>query len=208
MSNKLEPTTLPLSTLSVEDFPAKTSALQEREQALKESEVDCGLSSLGSFAKWDHDTLSWKTSQLSLLGGSVSFSETWPNAGMMQSGTVYQRHRSAPRTLETGSLSWPTPLAGDGTKDGTRSLARVVQTGHPKGRLDGKLRNGRSWPTPTARDWRSGKSSDERFAQNSRPLSEHVEREVTNGGRLNPTWVEWLMGFPLGWTDLDASETQ
>ena len=28
-----------------------------------------------------------------------------------------------------------------------------------------------------------------------------------NGGQLNPTWVEWLMGFPLGWTDLSASET-
>jgi len=25
-------------------------------------------------------------------------------------------------------------------------------------------------------------------------------------GSLNPTWVEWLMGYPLGWTDLDASE--
>jgi hypothetical protein len=23
------------------------------------------------------------------------------------------------------------------------------------------------------------------------------------GGQLNPTWVEWLMGFPLGWTDLE-----
>lgn len=22
------------------------------------------------------------------------------------------------------------------------------------------------------------------------------------GGQLNPTWVEWLMGWPLGWTDL------
>lgn len=28
-----------------------------------------------------------------------------------------------------------------------------------------------------------------------------------SGGQLNPTWVEWLMGFPLGWTDLNASET-
>ena len=27
-----------------------------------------------------------------------------------------------------------------------------------------------------------------------------------NGGQLNPMWVEWLMGFPLGWTDLSASE--
>ncbi len=27
-------------------------------------------------------------------------------------------------------------------------------------------------------------------------------------GQLNPDWVEWLMGFPIGWTDLNASETQ
>ena len=26
-------------------------------------------------------------------------------------------------------------------------------------------------------------------------------------GPLNPVWVEWLMGWPLGWTDCDASET-
>jgi len=28
-----------------------------------------------------------------------------------------------------------------------------------------------------------------------------------HNGRLNPTWVEWLMGFPLTWTVLQASET-
>jgi hypothetical protein len=22
------------------------------------------------------------------------------------------------------------------------------------------------------------------------------------GGQPNPMWVEWLMGFPIGWTDL------
>jgi len=27
------------------------------------------------------------------------------------------------------------------------------------------------------------------------------------GGQLNPMWVEWLMGFPIGWTDLKDSET-
>ena len=35
--------------------------------------------------------------------------------------------------------------------------------------------------------------------------------EVTPLGRLgplNPEWVEWLMGFPIGWTELSASETQ
>ena len=30
---------------------------------------------------------------------------------------------------------------------------------------------------------------------------------VSDGGPLNPTWVEWLMGFPAGWTVLEPSET-
>lgn len=23
------------------------------------------------------------------------------------------------------------------------------------------------------------------------------------GGQLNPDWVDWLMGFPVGWTNID-----
>lgn len=40
-------------------------------------------------------------------------------------------------------------------------------------------------------------------------ISEEERRSMASGGggQLNPTWVEWLMGFPLGWTDLNASET-
>lgn len=83
------------------------------------------------------------------------------------------------------------------------------------------------WPTPQARDWKSGNVSANTQAKNSRPLSEavwatptshprtHTPRQVDHGaqlanqvgGTLNPTWVEWLMGFPLGWTDLEPSAT-
>ena len=40
-------------------------------------------------------------------------------------------------------------------------------------------------------------------------ITEEERRNMSqgNGGQLNPTWVEWLMGFPLGWTDLNVSET-
>lgn len=56
-------------------------------------------------------------------------------------------------------------------------------------------------PTPTSRDHRSGKASEETHARNSRPLSEQI------GGLLNPQFIEAMQGFPIGWTDLDVSET-
>lgn len=59
----------------------------------------------------------------------------------------------------------------------------------------------RMFATPTARDWRSGKASKQTMERNSRPLSEQV------GGLLNPEWVEWLMGWPIGWTELPPLET-
>ena len=58
----------------------------------------------------------------------------------------------------------------------------------------------RMMPTPSARDWKSGKASQATMEHNSRPLSEVI------GGSLNPNWVEWLMGYPLGWTVLEPSE--
>ena len=34
-----------------------------------------------------------------------------------------------------------------------------------------------------------------------------VSYEGGESGQLNPTWVEWLMGCPVGWTDLGDPET-
>ena len=34
----------------------------------------------------------------------------------------------------------------------------------------------------------------------------HLSRGWT-GGKLNPDWVEWLMGWPIGWTELKPLET-
>jgi DNA (cytosine-5)-methyltransferase 1 len=59
------------------------------------------------------------------------------------------------------------------------------------------------WPTPQAHDAKHLTSKPKPTGQ--KMLSTHIyERDdSTSGGRLNPTWVEWLMGFPLGWTDLE-----
>ncbi len=103
------------------------------------------------------------------------------------------------------SLAWPTPTvqmsktSGMGYEASRRELNRAIaRNGYPSclaTAIQGTV------ATPTARDWRSGKASETTHAKNSWPLSEQI------GGSLNPTWVEWLMGWPLGWTDLQPLET-
>jgi hypothetical protein len=55
-------------------------------------------------------------------------------------------------------------------------------------------------PTPTAHNAKETNAPSE-ATRNTPTLAAQV------GGKLNPTWVEWLMGWPLGWTDLSASAT-
>lgn len=54
-------------------------------------------------------------------------------------------------------------------------------------------------PTPTAHDSKDVSAGD--FRRHTPPLG------CVAGGSLNPEWIEWLMGFPTGWTDLKHSET-
>jgi hypothetical protein len=91
--------------------------------------------------------------------------------------------------------NWPTPhgFSKDGRSNG------------PSGNELGRAVNRAMVATPQARDYKSGKFSpggkSHRASQaRGKSLSEQV------GGSLNPMWVEWLMGWPLGWTDLKPLE--
>ncbi|SET71554.1 hypothetical protein SAMN05443270_1091 [Lacrimispora sphenoides] len=103
---------------------------------------------------------------------------------------------------------WPTPTATD-------SVAR--KPGNPIMTKNGTVRHknkagGQSlmrlsqvvklYATPQARDYRTGQKSRWESKERSRNLNDQI------GGQLNPDWVEWLMGFPIGWTELNALETQ
>lgn len=61
--------------------------------------------------------------------------------------------------------------------------------------IDGSL-----WPTPTAHNSREGGYPAE-HTRNTPTLSAKA------GGKLNPQWVEWLMGWPINHTALKQSET-
>ena len=59
------------------------------------------------------------------------------------------------------------------------------------------------WPTATANEDACGRPG----AKMQKMLGNHPEvRGDLTGGTLNPQWVEWLMGFPSGWTELSPSE--
>jgi hypothetical protein len=66
----------------------------------------------------------------------------------------------------------------------------------------------RLWPTPVTRDYKDSGSQEAliraRDKRDSPGLGLLVGAE--GGGNLNPMWVEWLMGWPLGWTDLKQLE--
>ena len=97
------------------------------------------------------------------------------------------------RDLRHDVKMWPTPTSRD-HKDGTAQSCENVPVNGLLGRAV------HMWPTPNAADGTGGPGNSGRMG------GENLRTAVS--GSLNPTWVEWLMGFPIGWTDCEHSETQ
>jgi len=126
---------------------------------------------------------------------------TWKASGIKSPHLLFQLAPSMPRTDEIGSGLLHTP------RSCSAMAAQNIQN-----RVDDKFRNLESvvartmWPTPTAPGKHQVGTIGE-WGGSGNPLRT-PETMRLSGGSLNPTWVEWLMGFPTGWTDLEASETQ
>lgn len=80
-------------------------------------------------------------------------------------------------------------------------------------RLCDQVRHPQLWPTPTVcgNNNRKGltKTSGDGLATavRGRDLNGGNTTPQTQTARLNPYWVEWLMGWPIGWTDLKPLAT-
>ena len=184
-------------TSSAAASPAKTSASPEKVLGSPVLGPVFGTSSLGSFAQFSPDGWLLKTSQPLLLEGSEPYSETWPKSGLMRNGIAYRLQPLVRRTDGNAFGLWPTPNASDVRPRATAySTARRVRIGKQIS-LEAAVK---FLPTPTAQD-ASNNGGPSQYDRNSLPLN------AVAGGSLNPTWVEWLMGFPAEWTALDASET-
>lgn len=160
----------------------RTSASPAREPDSTESEAGSGSTWPGSFAKWDHVTSSWRTPQSSIGGGSTAFSGTWPRWGSMRSGECTARSKPALLTSASGRgllPRIPTPTVGDSQASGSRN-------------------------TPTSKAHPGTSLTDFVRQDGGRGREMGV---IAAGGKLNPTWVEWLMRWPLGWTDCEPLAT-
>jgi hypothetical protein len=93
---------------------------------------------------------------------------------------------------------WPTPRASAAMSE---DLNNIKERGVDKGRLEERV--AQMWPTPTQRDYK-GQNSLKHIQEKPRHNSQLPNRLRQQGisGSLNPTWVEWLMGYPEGYTDL------
>jgi len=80
----------------------------------------------------------------------------------------------------------------------SRSYCQLVPKTRPIDEIESGL-----WPTPTANEDAAGTPQGKMQPM----LGNHPDVRNTGIGTLNPTWVEWLMGYPLGHTDLKPSET-
>jgi hypothetical protein len=95
---------------------------------------------------------------------------------------------------------WPTPslaMVAGYTVDPEKLAARTSAGGNRRGHEGNELLRQvhmQMWPTPDVgmAKVRGAASADGRSRL---------------GGTLNPPWVEWLMGWPIGWTDLEPLET-
>lgn len=105
-----------------------------------------------------------------------------PNARDWKDSGPTQGNRKSPN-LGTAVHQWPTPKSSVSGPDFARA-GRARSGGHDLATAVA-IKNGATGPG--ARATKDGSRKP--------------------GGQLNPTWVEWLMGFPIGWTDLGPSET-
>jgi hypothetical protein len=176
-----------------EDFHAKTLALPEEATDLTENDQACGITWRAWLAKYDLATSSWKTPQCSLLGEEPESLETLPRWGMTVDGLLWEQPTLEPITKETESGFWPTPIVcGNYNRPGASATSGM-----------GLATAVKLWPTPNAGSPRWGGTMQEWGGSKNWVRKEMPELA---GGPLNPTWVEWLMGWPLGWTALKPLE--
>lgn len=204
------------SILSAEVSPASPSPLQDASKP-KLTTVTSGRrcvrllhlrDPLGSLAKTLLESSHWRSTLCWL---------TWKASGTPAGRLLFRLVPSMRDIGETGFgslLATPTTKANQlapstpaATNYGTNQGGAAGRVGPIRPSLETMARHG-LWPTPTAMNDTGGAALCKWGGARSREKIRAMVGDKELNGPLNPEWVEWLMGFPEGWTDLGPSETR
>ena len=181
---------------SLAAIPANHSVLPDNGRANATPDTS-GPTSGESSEKSSQGSVSLKTWQTIFGSGLSPSSQTYAAWATELRQDSLRRQKLAPHINDSGSSSWPTPRTSDQHGEGGPDLRTKADM----------------WATPTSRDHKDGASPSEKVATNSL-LGRQAPRTPMPGQQssnesltLNPRFVEWLMGFPIGWTDLQPLET-
>jgi hypothetical protein len=158
----------------------------------------------------------------------------WPTPSVQDEGVQggHLNSEGFQSTLAGSAKTWPTPRASEAQTDqlpnfvehswATPSLPNGGRTPGPGMSPTGMMPDGskrqvdlgwqaKGWATPMAMDGVKPSAGNRR----SDDLSHQAQAQPTNGAksssetrRLNPRFVEWLMGWPVGWTDCASPVTE
>jgi len=222
-------------TLFIQDFRASRSALRESEKEQMTLDI-FGRILNESLRQLDLFGSSEKTSQDTLCLDSPKFTEAYGLWVTLLRQDCLRRQNAEHRTDESDCLSWPTIQAAETKRHDpdlpTRMAMECGLLDQDNPNTNGKNRE--LFPTPATVDAGSYYNKSKSAGATLRPTLGAMAKynlwmtpEARNEGgyqtmnnkkyprlgtqakgRLNPDWVEQLMGLPVGWTDCDCLATE
>jgi DNA (cytosine-5)-methyltransferase 1 len=102
-----------------------------------------------------------------------------------------------PDTVNQNSKGWSVTRLKTGTKFGAK-LNDVIN----------KLDHEGMYPTPLSRDWKDMGHNPLtcKSPRRDKTVPTEVLKDNIHGGKLNPNFVEFLMGYPTNWTKIEPIE--
>lgn len=160
-----------------EDFLAKTSRPQAAEPVLRAPDPAYGFKWQELSVRYDLKSSRWKTHHCLWEEDLPWSSVILPKWGMTRDGVYWEQLISELPTNE-------------------------IESGSSRKRFS-KIPI-RRWPTPVASMAKGSSINALTRKSGANRSNDRLDHAVMaqDGGHLNPEWVEWLMGWPIGWTDL------
>lgn len=178
------------------DSLARTSAQQAKAQELTENVAECGHKWQELLVRFCLDSSTWRTHQCLWDEDLPESSVTLPRWGMMRNGVLFQ-HPTLERPISATGYGYepndetffhtPNTHGLDGGSNSRRALKKRKET----------------FPTPLAKDSRGTDSPSDLRRHSPNMICVVRGGNKTLPKKLNPRWIEWLMGWPIGLSSLE-----